>query len=339
MLFKQIVYIIIYVYWVLAYSYLIITPSILISNEYLIKLVKKLAQSLATLTLINGFQTDFYLTKSESNIKQLMNENPELIDIIVCNHTSTFDFLIVLSYLQKFNISSCNYVIKNTINYFPGFGLVMYANTDIKLSRNWEKDKDVLAKQIDNIKTNQHSTKQVIIIFPEGTRLNKEKLVDGQNFSRSNNIPVYDNLLVPKTKGLWFLINHLNKTNRLGRVWDITLAIPKFLGSAAYVNDVLGKSIGPVYGIIRELKLDFDYQDLELFKTWLFKTWKMKDDFLKHYTKFVYNKIEWDDIKYKHLALVSLICLLFSLCLGNKYGRYYLLVSFVLAYILIIFKL
>ena len=84
------------------------------------------------------------------------------------------------------------------------------------------------------------------------------------------------------------MINHLNKTNRLGRVWDLTLAIPKFLGKSAYVNEVIGKPIGPIYGMMRELKFDFDTQDLELFKSWLFKNWTTKDNFLKNYQKFIY---------------------------------------------------
>jgi 1-acyl-sn-glycerol-3-phosphate acyltransferase len=346
MLFKQILYLVIYVYWVIAYSYLFLTPSILLSNEYLIKLVKKLSQSLSTLMLIDGFQTEFYLANGQTNIKELINQNPELIDIVVCNHLSTFDFLILMTFLQNFGISTYNFVLKNTINYFPGFGLIMYANTDIKLTRNWEKDKDNLSKQIDNIKTSSgpNSKKQVIFIFPEGTRLTKQKLEEGQKFSRLNNIPVYDNLLVPKAKGLWFLINHLKKTKKLGRVWDITLTIPKFLGKSAYVSDVLGKPIGPIYVAMRELaeltKLnDLDCENLEIFKSCLFKTWKMKDDFIKNYKSYVYKKIVWDDLKYRHIALISLVGLIFSLCLCNKYGRYYLILSFVLSYILIIFKL
>lgn len=334
MLVKQITYLILFIYWVLAYTYLFITPSILISNKYLIRLVKTLSQSLSTLLLIDGFKTDFHLVSTPFNIKDLTNQNPELIDILVCNHVSTMDFLILMSYLQYFGIDSYNFSLKNIINYFPGFGLIMYSNTDIKLSRNWEKDKDNLAKQIDKIETG--TKKQFIIFFPEGTRLTKQKLEEGQKFSKSNNLPIYDNLLVPKSKGLWFLVNHLNQTNKLGRIWDITLAIPKFLGKSAHVNDVIGKPIGPVYGMMKELKIDFDTQNPELFKSWLLEKWKIKDDFLNNYNKYIYKKLEFDP-KYRHIAIIALVCLIFSLFLGFKYGRYYLILSFVISYILIKF--
>ena len=177
-----------------------------------------------------------------------------------------------------------------------------------------------------------------MIIFPEGTRYTKEKFEIAQTFSKSKGIPIYDHLLVPKARGLWFLINNFKKANKLGRVWDITLTVPTMLGKSVYVKDLLGKPIGPIYGTIKELKLDFNYEDLETFKIWLFENWKIKDNFMKYYKNFIYNKIHFDKTKYKHLAIIILVCIIFSLFLSNKYGRYYLLTSFIIAYMLIFFN-
>ena len=337
MIFKQILFFISYLYFSLAYSYLFLTPSVLISNKIANKLSKfciKLSQSLTRFGLIDGFKADFHLVSSLTNIKDIINQNPETIDILVCNHVSSIDHLILQIYLEYIGIESFNYSFKTTINYVPGIGLICYSGTDIKFSRNWEKDKNNLVNQIDKIETG--TKKQLITIFPEGTRLTSKNLEEGQNFSKLNNLPIYDNLLVPKSKGLWFIINHLNKTNRLGRIWDLTLAIPKFLGKSAYFKDIIGKQVGPIYGMMKELKINFDTQDPELFKSWLLEKWKNKDDFLNNYNKYIYKKLEFDDPKYRHIAVIALVCLIFSLLLGVKYGRYYLIISFVLSYILII---
>jgi len=322
----------------MAYSYVVLTPSILISNDYLIKYVKKLSQTLTVFTLIYGFKSEFYLTNTQQNIKQLINLNTDLVDIIVCNHITTIDFLIIIVYLKYFNITNYNFILNYKVKHIVGFGIIMYANPDIKVFRNWELDQDNMQKQIQNFNTNVSSKKQVLIIFPEGTRYTKEKFEIAQEFSKSKGIPIYDHLLVPKARGLWFLINSFKKANKLGRVWDITLTVPSMLGKSAYVKDLIGKPIGPVYGTIKELKLDVNYEDLETFKTWLFKNWVIKDNFMKHYKKFVYKKLYFDKTKYKHLAIIVLVCLIFSLLLGKKYGRYYLLISLVTAYMLIIFK-
>lgn len=326
--------------WILSYSYLLITPSILMSNNFILKQVKVLSQSFSTIMLLDNFKIDFFMTKTEKNVEKLINQNPELIDVIVCNHISTIDFLIVVAYLQKFKIGSFNFVLKNEIVYTPGFGFIMYASPDLKLNRNWEKDKETFGKQINKINLESNGDKQIIIIFPEGTRLTNKKLEEGHKFSIDNNLHVFKNLLVPKTKGLWYLINHLDQNNKMGRLWDLTLAIPNFLDKSIYLTDIITKPIGPVYGIFRELELDKNkYQDLEKFKTWFLKKWKLKDDFLQNYKSFVYEKIIWNDIKIKHLVIVIFITIIGWLTLTNKYGRYYLLISFILAYILIIFKL
>lgn len=338
MLIQQITFLVTFVYWIIAYSYLILTPSILISNDYLIKLVKKLSQTLTVFTLIYGFKSEFYLTNTQQNILKLINQNTDLIDIIVCNHVTTIDFLIVMVYLKYFGIASYNFILDYKVKHIVGFGLIVYANPDIKLFRDWEKDQYNLPKQIDNFKTSITSKKQILLIFPEGTRFTQDKFIEAQKFSKSKDIPVYDHLLVPKARGLWFLINSLKKSNKLGRIWDITLAIPSILGKSAYVSDLIGKPLGPVYATIKELKLDFDYQNLETFKIWLFKNWKIKDEFMKYYKHYVYKKLYFDNTKYKHLAIILSICLLFGLFLGNKYGRYYLITSFVIGYMLIFFK-
>ena len=63
----------------------------------------------------------------------------------------------------------------------------------------------------------------------------------------------------------------------------------------------------------------------------------IKDEFLKNYKKYIYKKLEFNDPKYRHIALIVLISLIFSLLISFKYGRYYLILSFVISYILIKF--
>jgi len=337
MLITQIMFLVTFIYWIMAYSYVVLTPSILISNNYLIKLVKKLSQTLVIFTLIYGFKTEFYLTNTQQNIKELINQNTDLVDIVICNHITTIDFLIVVSYLKYLGITSTNILLNYKVKNLLGIGLVAYANTDIKVFRNWELDQNNMLKQIEKFNNNVSSKKEVLIIFPEGTRYTKDKFDIAQNFSKSKGIPVYDNLLVPKARGLWFLINNFKKANKLGRVWDITLTVPSILGRSGYIQDLIGKPVGPVYGTIRELNLDINYEDLDIFKSWLFKNWKNKDYFMQYYKNFIYKKLQFDNTKYKHLAIIALVCLIFSLLLGSKYGRYYLIISLLISYIMIIF--
>ena len=338
MLILQIILFVTFVFLILGYSYMLITPALLIGYTPIITYVKTLAQSFVTQVMISGFKTNFKLAKSDQDIIKLMNENTELIDIIICNHTSTIDFLVIMSYLQHFNIDSYNFVLKNQIIYTPGFGLIMYASPDIKLNRNWDQDKDTMGKQLDKIKLN--GSKQVILIFPEGTRLSETKLKEGQDFSIKKNLPVFSNLLVPKSKGLWFIVKHLKDSNKLGRIWDVTLTIPKFIGKTAYSSKIFGKPLGDIYTVWREVTICTDYKDMDKFKKWLIDLWLTKDSFINNYKNLIYEDIQPNN-NIKIGANISIIIILIASfwLIINNYGRYYLLFSFLLTYGLIFFKL
>jgi len=338
MLIFQITLFVTFVFLILGYSYLLITPGLFIGYTPIINYVKVIAQSFFTMVLDKGFKTNFKLAETKQDIKKLINSDTDKIDIIVCNHTSTLDFLIMMTYLEELDIQSYNFVLKNEITYTPGFGLIMYASQDVKLNRNWEQDKEILGKQLDKIKTNDK--KQVIIIFPEGTRLSEQKLKEGQLFSQSNNLPVYDNLMVPKSKGLWFIVNHLSKSGKLGRIWDTTLIFPNFIKKSIKSSDIFGKPLGDIKTVWREVKLDENFEDQDGFKKWLINLWVTKDSLIKHHDKVIFNQV-YPNEKIKTSTKLSLL-ILFLIIIGlllNKYGRYYLLGSFLLSYILIIFKL
>ena len=183
-------------------------------------------------------------------------------------------------------------------------------------------------------------TKQVIVIFPEGTRITDEKLKAAQKFSRENNLPVFNNLQVPKTKGSWMMIKHLAETNRLGKIWDLTMAVPSIInGRGAYIEDVMSKDVGSIYTDIRELKLNDEYKDMETFKTWFLNNWKDKDKFLENYSKMAFNLLDFTDLRYHHIIHITFVSIIGILLLMNNISRYYVLLMVILAYILTIFGL
>lgn len=327
MIFKQILYLVYFTFWVISYSQLILVPSFVINNKNTAKKIKEDAQQLSTRMLSSAFNANFYLAKTEQNINELINENKELIDIVVCNHVSTIDFLLVLNCLKKFNVS-CSPIIKKPIKYIPGYGFVCHMDNDIVLSRNWERDQRTLGEQINKIHIG--NKKQVILIFPEGTRITSAKLKEGQEYSQKNNLPVFNNLLVPRTKGLWYIINHLQESQKLGRIWDMSLAIPKFMGNSAYISDLLGGSLGNIFCIIRELKIKHD-KDTVNFKNIFLKSWKEKDTMLKDYHKFIYDKVDsTNNISNSILLTVFSLAILFS-----KSGRHYYILTLIVSYMIV----
>ena len=330
MILKQITIISGFLFFLISYSYTILVPISIFSIDYFKKLALKLGQYLS-IEMFKGLNTKFYLNTNKYDIK--MDENPELVDIIVANHISSCDYLLIISYLKYFNIDLFNFILKKEFCYYPGIGYIVYVNNHIKISRSWEKDEDAIKKQLDVIKKD-NKKKQVIIIFPEGTRFTEDKFKEGQQFSKDNNYPIFNNLLVPRTKGLWLLVNILKEKGILGKIWDMTLIMPKNLGKSHFMKDIISKPIGKVFNYIKEIKLTRKYKNMEKFKLWFFNQWKKKDFIINNYKNIGFEEIIFKTDYFK-IIFVILTCLLFIYLLTTYYGLIYSVVSIIIAYLML----
>lgn len=284
--------------------------------------VKIVFQSLVSSLLKYGFDANlFYINE----IKQSENK----IDIVMCNHVSTIDLSIILTVFNHFGINNYTIVGSSDYIYIPGFGFHFMIDNHIKLDRNWKEDKQTIGRQLDKINNG------VIFIFPEGSRFDQIKRDDGQKHSKKNNLPIYNNLLVPKSKGLWAIFNLLKKKNKMGKIYDMTIIMQNFVGERAHLNDLIYKETGNIFIINRELKHPKLYLEYASFKEWLMNEWLNKDKLIKTYQKLVYKKI---NIKDNHEYIILNIILFFVLSwvlIKKKEFRYYMITSLILSYIII----
>ena len=178
--------------------------------------------------------------------------------------------------------------MKKDIGKIPIFGSFLIKNNLI-IERNFILDKNKIInfiKKIDNA---------IIIIYPEGTRLNKVDFAKSQEYSKNNNLKVYNNLLYPKMKGLHLIINELNKNNKLGNLIDITLKVDglkKFnTGPVAFLNN-----IGNSYCYINTYNINTKYiNNYNKFKEWYLQIWNEKEKYLdNYYNNIIYKKCNYN---------------------------------------------
>ena len=271
----------------------------------------------------------------ESKIKingEIQNPENNKINIIIGNHISSLDWGIVLGILDKFNIENWYYVIKRSQIVFPSFGTLFGFDNDIKVKKKWLEDQSHFEKQIDNIKSGN------IIIFPAGTRYTKKKHEKAVKFSKENNIPIYDNLLVPRTKGLWKLISYLENNDRLGNIYDFTFVIPKFLKKELFLNKILESNLGDTYAIIRKINVpEKKYLDnMILFKEWIFKFWKEKDLIINDLSK--YKFIEFKPTLKCSTYIIIIFCIVLTIFLTIKFNWKYISITYLLSYFILYLK-
>jgi 1-acyl-sn-glycerol-3-phosphate acyltransferase len=316
---KQIIATIFIILWTIFSTYGFITPFLIINQEKMfVETLKNSFQILVSYVLKYGFGINL---KCNMNITQTKNK----IDILISNHVATVDSFILLSMLEQMNISNFIMVGKKDLIYTPGIGMLIMFGDHIKLARNWEEDKYTIDKQLENIKEG------IIVLFPEGTRYTEEKFKEAQEFSKKNNLPVYDNLLVPKSKGFEAIYNNLKINNKLGNIYDSTMILEN-----TNLFDLFKKDSTNVHLINRILnKEELENKD---FKSWLLEKWSEKDNIIKTYSKIKYENM-YPEIDENLLFLNLFIYYnVFILLIENKEFRYYFLTLIVISYVITYMK-
>ena len=290
------------------------------------QLVKSIGKNIISCIYTYGYDSQIKINGTMEDAKG------NKINIIMGNHISSLDWGIVLGILDKFNIDNWYYVIKRSQINVPSFGALFGFDHDIKVKKKWLEDQSHFEKQIDKIQNGN------IIIFPAGTRFSKKKHKKAIEFSKKNNIPIYENLLVPKTKGIWKLISYLHKKNRLGNIYDFTFVIPKFLKKELFLNKILESDLGDTYAIIRKVDIpEKKYlDDMVVFKQWMFKFWKEKDHLIKNLNN--YEFIEYKPKLKSSNYIIIIFCLVLTIFLVLKFNWKYLGITYLLSYLVIYMK-
>lgn len=156
----------------------------------------------------------FYLTGHEAFP---LKENA----IVIANHQSMTDIMAIMA-LAKVLGSAENgkFFAKNILKYIPGIGWGMHFLNFVFLKRNWTHDAGTVLKTFATLRNNKIPF--FLVNFPEGTRATPAKLVLSQNFARQNNMPLLENVMVPRTKGVVSTVQGLE--NHFDAFYDLTIA-------------------------------------------------------------------------------------------------------------------
>jgi 1-acyl-sn-glycerol-3-phosphate acyltransferase len=283
----------------------IITYSQLLPFSYIINKNKEYGEFIKK-NIINTFQLT-YQYGFNSKIKYFGNyKKSNKVDIVIGNHINTIDFGLYTSIINKFDNRNIYLIMKKELVNIPFIGYVLVNTTDLKLKRNINKD-------IDNINLFVNKINEgVILLLPEGTRFNKDKLKKAQDYSKENNLPLFNNTLFPKMKGIYNITNILHKNNKMGHLIDITSIIPKFKGKSMYMKRILFEELGDTFINIKNYKIPY-IQDYDTFKKWFLKIWIIKDNYIENFNKYEYKDLNINFKTSTYVLIIILFCLFVNL--------------------------
>jgi 1-acyl-sn-glycerol-3-phosphate acyltransferase len=251
------------------------------------------------------------------------------VDIIISNHINTIDFAIYLSLVRLFDSRPVYCLFKKNIVFIPGCGFILGTGQDIKMNKKLEDDIDNINISISKIKEG------IIVLMPEGTRFTPEKFIKAQTYSKDNNLPMFNNTLFPKMKGIFIISNILKNNGRLGNIIDFTIQIENFKNTKTYIDKIMTKKLGNTFSIINTYNIpDIVLGNYDIFKNWfLSNIWIKKDiilDTINDKNKYNYKELIPNMKGYEYFIIIICVTLFFYLIMHNK--GIYLPISFIISY-------
>ncbi len=309
MIIKKIITIIVLLIFIICISQTIILGSYPINKKQeAVSMAKSIIMSLYPYAYTYGFDSNIY---HQGNYNSSINiSNNDKVDIVISNHINTLDFCIYLSLIREFDSREIYLIVKKELVLLPGLGSILTAGNDIKLNRKLDEDQENIINSVKKIKNG------IIIIMPEGTRFTEEKKIKSQQYSKENNLPVFNNTLYPKMKGLYIVCNALHNDNKLGNIIDMTCMVENFKNKTAYMNNLLNKKLGNSFANITSYNVQSEsLKDYELFKKWFLIQWERKDKLLDSMSTNTneYTKLVPSLKSYEYMIIIVLVILFFYL--------------------------
>ncbi|SNX87810.1 related to CST26 - protein required for incorporation of stearic acid into phosphatidylinositol [Melanopsichium pennsylvanicum] len=122
-------------------------------------------------------------------------------------------------------------ILKKSLKWIPFVGWGMQFYRFIFLARNWASDQAQLGKQLGQVASENHAEpgkistakKLLLMIFPEGTLVSADTRPISTKFAQKQGIQDLENVLLPRSTGLFFCLRTLAK--EMSDLWLVDFAI------------------------------------------------------------------------------------------------------------------
>lgn len=237
----------------------------------------------------------------------LITSSKDKIDIFIGNHFNYIDFIIHIGLYNKLSNKQFTLMYSKYIENLPLISRIFKYHASLALNKRIDLDLDNIR---DFIKKNNNI---VIFLYPEGTRINNKKLIKSKEYSKNNNYPEYNNLLFPKMKGMFTIINELAKQNKLGNIIDLTAKVENTTKNDSKIASYLTKNLGNTYVKINIYKCEH-IKDYDKFKKWFLQIWDRKEEYLNEYNNFEKYNYKKLDTKLKTSVKILTVLSIFIFC-------------------------
>lgn len=208
--------------------------------------------------------------------------------IVIANHRYDIDWLAAWMFSDKLGtLGGDKAMLKASLRYVPVIGWGWSLCDMIFLSRNWQKDKENLAKSMRTLLTYPNS--QILSYF-EGTRFTKSKYEASVKFAEEKNLPIrLKNHLIPRTRGFHCMTTvvqeEMKKNQKLQfGLYNFQVALENDDNSKASLTSILSGSSTCIHIYVESLDINQVSTDSEESNSkYLFEIYQEKDKLFEYF--------------------------------------------------------
>jgi len=222
-------------------------------------------------------------TKSEDLECLLRRPSPGKFSIIICNHRTRIDWMLLWVLFARTNIlMSLRIVLKGSLAQVPFFGWAMQSFRFLFLTRKWDVDKHHIENVCSYMK--RHNDGGAILIFPEGTDLSESNVEKSHKYAEANGLTKFRYVLNPRSTGLIAIKNFLGVEN-IESIVDITMGYTDSPGEGRPSEKSLlnGCPASQIHFLCRQIEIQDIPQNDDEFKLWIEARFAEKESLLSSF--------------------------------------------------------
>ncbi|XP_011311483.1 1-acyl-sn-glycerol-3-phosphate acyltransferase gamma [Fopius arisanus] len=193
---------------------------------------------------------------------------------LLMNHTYEIDWLMGWIFCERIkNLGNCKAYAKKSIQYVPTLGWAFKFAEDIFLERNWDKDKDIIGRQITEL--GDYPDSMWLLLYAEGTRFTKKKHEVSEKFAKEKGLPVLKHHLTPRTKGFTASLPFLK--GKVNAIYDIQLGFDGKASVKPTMTNLLRGEKCEAHLYIKRIPMSDVPDEEKEAAAWLHKRYQEKD--------------------------------------------------------------
>lgn len=226
-----------------------------------------------------------------SQCKVYVYIEPEMLDkyvgkehvLLMMNHCYEIDWLLGWVFCEKVGVlGNCKAYVKKALQYIPTVGLSWKFAEYVFLERSYDKDRAIIAKQLNEIL--DYPSSVWLLLNAEGTRFTTAKHNASIQFARERGMPELKHHLIPRSKGFTTSLPHLRE--KCPAIYDIQLAISKNQKNVPTLSSLLVGEGVTAHLLIRRIPISDVPLKEEEAAQWLQDLFVQKDQLQENFFKY-----------------------------------------------------